>query len=188
MMTPSRCHAQQMWIEKLCLVHKHQMCCSLSSDDVAYQADLPAVQQSTMQRWRKLVSHCMTGCAHVLTCPWWLQCILSSKLQDALESNADQLTVLQQQLKKLEEALWKGYDLVEKWSKPMGIGVVVCFVKANLDKKEIEDVSSAPVFVLCDGPDNSKPLYSISQEASSIIYGTYGTARPMELPFLASTS
>jgi hypothetical protein len=69
--------------------------------------------------------------------------MLSSKLQAALSRNREQLAVLQQQLQRLEAALWKANGLVSKWSKPMGLSVVVRFLKSDLDKEDIRDVRTA---------------------------------------------
>lgn len=67
--------------------------------------------------------------------------MLHSKVQEALENNTEQLELVQQQLKRLEDALWKADILLEKWSNRMGIHVVVSFVKASLDKEDTIEVS-----------------------------------------------
>jgi hypothetical protein len=68
--------------------------------------------------------------------------MFSSKLQAALSRNREQLAVLQEQLQRLEAALRKADGLVTKWSKPMGLNVVVRFLKSDLDKEDIRDVST----------------------------------------------
>lgn len=74
---------------------------------------------------------------------FFVQCLFTSNMLVVLASNGEQLAVLKEQLKRLEAALWKADALVTKWSKPMGLNVVVCFVKSDLDKDAIKDVSTA---------------------------------------------
>lgn len=86
--------------------------------------------------------------------------MFNSSLQDALARNKEQLAVLQQQLHGLEAALTKAARLVEKWSKPMGLGVVVRFLKSDLDKEEIKDVSMATRA----GPHQEKTRHILSRQ------------------------
>lgn len=58
-----------------------------------------------------------------------------------LARKGDQLAVLQKQLTRLGEALKKAEGLVSKWSKPMMLEVAVRFLKADLDRDDIKDVS-----------------------------------------------
>ena len=57
----------------------------------------------------------------------------------ALPEDAE--TVLENQLTRLGNALWKATGLLTKWSEPMLLGAAVRFVKGNLDKEDIKDVS-----------------------------------------------
>jgi hypothetical protein len=65
--------------------------------------------------------------------------------QSALARDGRQLAVLQQQLKRLGDALMKAAGLVSKWSKPMLLDMAVRFLKAGLDKDDIKDVSMSYV-------------------------------------------
>lgn len=74
-------------------------------------------------------------------CSSLLQCIFSSQdlWQRALSPNEQE--VLKEQLTRLDNALWKATGLLAKWSEPMFLGAAVRFLKANLDKEDIKDVS-----------------------------------------------
>jgi hypothetical protein len=73
----------------------------------------------------------------------YLQCIVREKelWQGELAQKGNQLAVLQEQLTRLGEALKKGEGLVSKWSKPMMLEKAVRFLKFDLDKEDIKDVS-----------------------------------------------
>jgi hypothetical protein len=59
--------------------------------------------------------------------------------QGALPETA--MRLLEEQLTRLGNALWRATGLIAKWSDPMLLGVAVRFLKADLDKEDIKDVS-----------------------------------------------
>lgn len=59
---------------------------------------------------------------------------------------AGEQTLLKEQLTQLDDALVKANGLVNKWIKPMPLGVAVRFLKGNLDKDDIKEVS------VCESP------------------------------------
>lgn len=63
------------------------------------------------------------------------------QLQAALKKSQAQLQALRTQFARLQGALNAAHQLVAKWSRPMMLAMAVRFLKAKIDRDELNEVS-----------------------------------------------
>lgn len=102
----------------------------------------------------------------------------SKELWHGVSESSNKVHVLQQQMERLKDALEQATAMVSKWGNPMILRQAVRFLKSNMDKEDILDVSK-PVAMHSAQPAAAALVPKCCDHACSSLLGIHWYACDM---------